>query len=406
MTQYNFDQLISRQGTHSVKWEFKQAGNPPMQLVPSDDCFGEKRVLPMWVADMDFPSPAPVVEALQARAAHGIFGYTVPTTSYFAAVTDWLQRRHGWTVAPEWICPTPGVVPAINMLVRTFTEPGDKVLIQSPVYYPFNAAILNNQRVVVNNPLHYADGRYTLDFADLAAKAQDPLVKLIILCNPHNPVGRVWTPAELQRLGEICLENNVLVVADEIHGDLVYPGETFTPLASLSPALAANAITCTAPSKTFNLAGLHASNIIIPAEARRLQYQHTLRCNGLLGIGVFGVVALEAAYTHGEEWLTQMLTYLAGNLAFLEDYVARHLPGITVVHPEGTYLVWLDCRALGLNKEELQHLMYAEAGVYLDEGYIFGPEGEGFERLNIACPRALLAEALERIRRVLAVSKS
>jgi cystathionine beta-lyase len=283
------------------------------------------------------------------------------------------------------------------MLVRAFASTSDKVLIQPPVYYPFYAAIENNGTEPALNPLIYENGRYRMDLADLEAKCRDPKVKMTILCSPHNPVGRVWNREEIVRFGEICIENNVLVVSDEIHADLVYRDHMFTPFANIDDAFAQNSVICTSPSKTFNLAGLHTSCIIIPNGDLRSRFERILLSNGLFGIGAFGVVAAQAAYDHGEEWLTQLLEYLEGNLAYLEQYVAEHIPQLTVVRPEGTFLVWLDCRRLQLDKWELKQLMGEVARVYLDEGFIFGPEGEGFERINIGCPRAILAEALDRI---------
>jgi cystathionine beta-lyase len=395
---YDFDREISRQGTQATKWALLQRGRDRSQWEHTDRFFGEERILPMWVADMDFASPQPVMDALVARAAHGIYGYTTTTETYYAAVVSWMDRRQGWQVEPEWICTTPGVVPALNMLVRTFVSPGDKVLVQRPVYYPFFGAIRNNGAQLVSNSLVYENGRYRMDFADLEEKTRDPQLKMIILCSPHNPVGRVWAPDELLRLGEICIKNQVLIVSDEIHGDLILKGHVFTPFAGLGQDFAQHSIVCTAPSKTFNLAGLHTSNIIIPNPQLRARYKKTLESNGLMGVGPFGVVALEAAYNHGEEWFDQLLEYIQGNLDYMEAYVSRHLPQIRLVRPEGTYLVWLDCRDLGLDKWELKELMLEKAGVFLDEGFIFGPEGEGFERVNIACPRTILAEALERIR--------
>ncbi len=398
---YDFDREINRKGTNSVKWEFIKHGDSLLYREEPDDSSSGTRLLPMWVADMDFPCPEPIVEALVARAQHGLFGYTSPTDSYYNAVVSWMKKRHGWEIEPEWICATPGVVPALNMLVKTYISPGDKVLIQTPVYYPFNKAVENNDGMLITNPLIYENGRYCIDFADLEQKTKDPQVKMAILCSPHNPVGRVWTRDELLRFGEICLKNNVLVVADEIHGDLILEGFVFTPFAGISEPFAQSSITCTAPSKTFNLAGLKTSNIIIADEQLRARFKKTLGRTGLGGVGAFGVVALEAAYNHGEEWLSQVLDYIMGNLRYLEEYIAEYLPQIKVVPLEGTYLVWLDCRSLGLGKLELEQMMLEEARVYLDEGYIFGTEGEGFERVNLACPRSVLVEALERIRNVI-----
>ena len=395
---YDLNREIDRRGTESVKWEFIQAGEDLLHWEHTDRCFGPQRLLPLWVADMDLPCPQPVVDALVARAQHGIYGYTDKTEAYYQSVVGWMQRRHGWDVAPEWILTTPGIVPAIHMLVRTFVAPGDKVLIQPPVYYPFFSAIRNNRAELVANPLLLEDGRYRMDWADLEVKLSDPQVRMAILCSPHNPVGRVWTREELARFGRMCLQHNVLVVSDEIHGDLIHRGQAFTPFAMVGDDLAQNAVICTAPSKTFNLAGLQTSNIIIPNPELRARLNATLQSDGLFGISAFGSVATQAAYNHGEEWLEQVLDYLGANLHCLEEYVRERIPRITVIHPEGTYLVWLDCRRLGLDNRALKRLMLDEARVYLDDGFLFGPEGEGFQRINIACPRSILVEALERIR--------
>lgn len=398
---YDFDREIDRIRTGSVKWEFFQDGEKLIHWDHMDKPPGEDRILPMWVADMDFPSPKPVVDALVARAEHGIYGYTERTESYYECVVRWMKRRHGWTIAREWICTTPGVVPALNLLVRTFVGSGGKVLIQPPVYRPFFSAIKNNDSQLVSNPLTYQDGRYTMDYDDLEEKTRAADVRMAILCSPHNPVGRVWTREELARFGETCLDRGVLVVSDEIHGDLILKGHVFTPFAAINEEFAQHAIICTAPSKTFNLAGLQTSNIIIPNDELRARFQTTLRSSGLFGVGVFGLVALQAAYDLGEEWLEQVLDYVEGNLGYLQAYLGEQLPQISVVRPEGTYLVWLDCRRLGLDRWGLKRLMLDKARVYLDEGFIFGPEGEGFERINIACPRSILVEALERIRKAI-----
>lgn len=396
-----FDEKIDRSGTSSVKWQFIERGQELIEREPAVPGSDQDDLLPLWVADMDFRSPKSVVDALVARAEHGIYGYTAATQAFYDTVIGWMRRRHGWEVQPEWILTTPGVVPAINMLVRTFSSPGDRVLLQPPVYFPFYRAIENNGAVVSTNPLTYGDGRYRMDFAGLEAKANDPKVRMAILCSPHNPVGRVWTGDELTRFAEICIENNVLIVSDEIHGDLIYKGHHFTPLATLGERLAQHCIICTAPSKTFNLAGLHTSCIIIPNPDLRAAFQKTLQGNGLLGTNAFGLAALGAAYDHGEEWLEQLLEYLEANLQYLEAYAAKYLPQIKVVRPEGTYLVWLDCRGLAVRSEDLQRLLFERAKVYLEAGDIFGPEGAGFERINIACPRSMLAEALDRVRRAI-----
>jgi cystathionine beta-lyase len=352
----------------------------------------------MWVADMDFRTAEPIVRALVERAEHGIYGYSAPTDTYQEAVIQWMKKRHNWDIQEEWLCHTPGVVPGINMMAQAFTEPGDAILIQPPVYHPFAMAIKNNDRKVVRNSLIEEDGLYRMDFKDLEAKIKAHDVKLVILCHPHNPVGRVWSRDELLRFGEICLANDVIVISDEIHGDLIYSGVEFAPFATLGDDFLQKSITCTAPSKTFNLAGLHTSNLIIPDKKLRLRLMKKLRNNGMTGMGTFGMVALEAAYNHGEAWLADIMRYVEGNFQYLESFCSEHLPQIRVIKPEGTYLVWLDCRELGLTPEELEQVMLERAGLYLDEGYIFGDEGAGFERLNIACPRSLLKEALERIR--------
>jgi cystathionine beta-lyase len=288
------------------------------------------------------------------------------------------------------------------MLVRTFVAPGEKVLIQPPVYYPFYGAIEHNAAQVVRSPLILDGGRYRMDFDDLAPKLRDPAVKMAILCSPHNPVGRVWSPEELRRFGELCAANDVLIVSDEIHGDLVYAGSKFTPFATIDRDLAQRSVICTAPSKTFNMAGLQTSCIIIPDDDLRARFVRTMESNGLGLTSAFGLVALQAAYDHGEAWLEQALLYLQGNLEHLQAYVAEHIPEFDVIRPEGTYLVWLDCRRLGLDDAALKNLMRERARVYLDEGAMFGPEGEGFERINIACTRSLLTEALDRIRGAIA----
>ena len=403
---YDFDTQINRRNTASEKWEFVQYGENLDRTRPTEEFFGKDSILPMWVADMDFACPPAVIQALQDRAGHPIYGYTDKTDSYFNAVTGWMQRRHGWTVSPDWIVTTPGVVPALNLLVRTFVRPGEKVLVQTPVYYPFYGAIANNSAEIVRNPLFLEDEQYRMDFEDLEKKCADPAVTMVILSNPHNPVGRVWSREELTRFGEICLRHDVLVVADEIHGDLIMPGNQFTPFGTLPPALAGKAVVCTAPSKTFNLAGLQTSNIIIPDRETRERFEHTLVATGLFGLNPFGKTALEAAYTRGEEWLEELLEYLASNLDYIESFVARELPSLSVIRPEGTYLVWLDCRRLGLRRQELRELMFDRARVYFDEGFIFGPEGDGFERINIACPRSILVEAMNRIRKAIGELKN
>ena len=393
----DFDIEIDRRYTGSVKWEFAIDSEDLSQKSRTGACFGSNRVLPMWVADMDFPSPEPVIKALQKRAQHGIFGYTQPDQAYLEAVTGWMKKRHGWHVEESWIVTTQGVVPALHLLVRALTQPGDKILIQRPVYYPFFSAIEKNGCRIVSNSLVMTDGQYRMDYDDLETKAADPDVKLAILCSPHNPVGRVWTREEIQRFGHICLRNHVRVISDEIHGDLVYPGVTFSPFAVADSAFQENTVVCTAPSKTFNLAGLQTSNIFIPDTKIRQKFKESLLANGLFGLNPFGMTACRAAYEEGEPWLEDLLHYLKANLDALVNFFESEIPEIKVIHPEGTYLVWFDCRSLGLDKHQLRNLFLDQARVFLDEGNLFGPEGDGFERINIACPRSLLMEALGRI---------
>jgi cystathionine beta-lyase len=346
---------------------------------------------------MDFRSPPSVIDALTQRVQHGVFGYSAPTDSYFDAIGGWMQQRHGWTVERDWVLSLPGVVPTINYLIQTFTEPGDGVLIQPPVYNPFSSAIEKNKRTVVLNPLVLNGTRYEIDFADLAQKAADPKTKLAILCSPHNPVGRVWTTAELRRFAEICIANDLLIVSDEIHHDLILPGHTFTTFAVACPEAIDHTIVCTAPSKTFNLPGLKTSNAFIPNAALRARFQATLERLGLLGINALGIVALETAYRSGGAWLDAALAYIAANYAFLQAYLAENAPALTVLPLEGTYLAWVDCRALGAAATTLSKRLLEEANVYVSDGAGFGKEGQGFIRLNLACPRLILQTALERM---------
>lgn len=381
-----------------MKWEFIFDGSTLTFGDHADPKHGPNRLLPMWVADMDFRCPPAVIEALVTRAEHGVYGYNFPCDSYYEAVIKWMARRYNREIDRDWISLTPGVVSALNMLVQTFVEPGDRVLVQRPVYRPFFDVIINNGAEIVSNSLLYKNGQYEMDFDDLAQKAADPAVKMAILCSPHNPVGRVWTAEELARFGEICIENDVLVIADEVHCDLIYKGYSFTSFASLSEIFAHNSFVCTAASKTFNLAGLKTSNIITPNRDLRERFEKTLVRNGLFGVNTFGIVAVEAAYNHGEEWLEEVMVYIENNYRFMESFIAEHLPQLKIIRPQGTYLVWVDFRNLGLDPASRKAWLMDEARVYLNEGELFGPEGEGFERFNIACPRSILEEALERIK--------
>jgi cysteine-S-conjugate beta-lyase len=394
---HHFDTEIDRRHTGSVKWEWVIDTEDPSHKTRTQTCFGSNRMLPMWVADMDFPSPEPVVKALQERAQHGIFGYTQSDPAYLKAVTGWMKKRHGWHVEESWIVPSPGVVPALHLLVRALTQPGDKILIQRPVYYPFFSAIDKSGCEMVSSSLVLSDGQYHMDYDDLEVKTADPDVKLAILCSPHNPVGRVWTRQELQRFGRICQQNHVRVISDEIHGDLVYPGVVFKPFCMADSTFQESSIVCTAPSKTFNLAGLQTANIIIADKEIRKKFRESLLADGLFGLNPFGTTACRVAYEQGEPWLTEVLHYLNDNLDAMTRLFEREIPEIKIIAPQGTYLVWFDCRSLGLNKHQQKRLMLDQARVFLDEGSLFGPEGDGFERINIACPRPLLMEGLERI---------
>jgi len=394
---FDFDTVINREGTHSVKWEFHVHSGKAEYWEATKADRGDEQVLAMWVADMDFRCPEPVIAALRERVAHGIFGYSNRRPEYEEIVCDWFSRRQGWAVRPDWLVPVSGVVPALNVAVRAFCEPGDQVIVQRPVYYPFFRVSRNHGCEIVSNTLTYADGDYTMDFEDLEAKAADPRAKILILCSPHNPIGRVWRAEELSRLAEICARHEVLVIADEIHGDLMFPGVRFTPFASLGEAAEQNCVVCTAPSKTFNLAGMHSSNLFIPNPAIRETYTTALAAQSLPGMSPFGITATMAAYQHGGPWLDACMDYVAANADRVIEVFAAEEPRVRAIRPEGTYLQWLDCTGLGLDQEALEDLMLNKARIYFDEGYIFGPEGAGFERINIACPRSLLDRALERM---------
>ncbi|MBN1145017.1 MAG: PatB family C-S lyase [Bacteroidales bacterium] len=382
---YNFDEVIPREGTGSVKHDLKKA------------LFHSESVIPMWVADMDFKTPDFVIGAIQKRLEHEILGYTHIKPSFYESIVNWNKRRHNWIIKPEWICFSPGVVPALNMLVMAFSSPGDSIIIQPPVYFPFFTAVKNHGRNLIMNPLAYRNGEYEMDFADLEAKI-DNNTRMLILCSPHNPTGNVWSSEILLKLAEICLKNNILIVSDEIHADLVYRGYRHVPTASLSDELAANTITCMAPSKTFNIAGLSTSYLVIPNELYRKRYEKVLDEVHVGEGNIFGFVAAEAAYNHGDNWLNQAMEYLEDNRNFLIDFIEKHIPAIRVIIPQATYLVWLDCSGLGLEPDALKKFMIHEAGLGLNDGPQFGPGGEGFQRINIACPRQVLQEALKKLK--------
>ena len=380
---YDFDEIIPRRGTNSYKW----------------DSAAEEGVLPMWVADMDFRTAPPVVDALQRRVSHGIFGYTRVPDAYYEAVTHWFGRRHGWHIEREWMIYTSGVVPAISAVIKALTEPGDKVLVQTPVYNCFFSSIRNNGCEVVSSPLNPVGRTFAADYEDLERKAADERVKILLLCNPHNPAGRVWTREELTRIGEICLRHHIVVLSDEIHCELVLPGHEYTPFASISETFLQHSVTCVSPSKAFNIAGLQIANIVSADEEVRRKIDRAINVNEVCDVNPFGVIATMAAYNEGEEWLLQLLDYLGDNYLYMKTFCEAELPEFPIAELEGTYLVWMDCRRLGLPSEELERQLVRDARLWLNAGTMYGAEGEGFMRWNIACPRAVVRDGLERFRR-------
>lgn len=381
----DFDTVPNRRGTNCFKYDFAREMGMP------------EDVLPLWVADMDFPTAPAVLERLHALAEHGIFGYTGVKDAYFSAVHNWYAQRFGWETQRSWLVTTPGVVFAIAIAIRAFTKKGDAILIQQPVYYPFANKVTENDRQLVVNPLVLKNGRYEMDFADMERKIVDYHVKMLLLCSPHNPVERVWTKEELLRVGEICQKHGVLVVSDEIHADFTYAGHTHRVFASVKSEFADFTITCTAPSKTFNLAGLQNSNIFIPNRQLRHAYKKELSACGCGGTNCMGMAACQAAYEAGADWLEQLKQYLAGNLAYIRQFLREKLPDIALIEPEGTYLVWLDLRKLGLTEQQQRQLIVQDAKLWLDTGTLFGQGGEGFERINIACPRTTIEQAMQRL---------
>tara|TARA_B100000029_G_C17604950_1_gene967098 strand:+ start:2666 stop:3883 length:1218 start_codon:yes stop_codon:yes gene_type:complete len=394
----DFDIEWDHRGLSSLKWEFIVKDGEPQPWDGTDARLGDNRTLPMWVADMDFRVAEPIISALRERVERGIYGYAGKTERYLQAVSTWMETRHGLSIDPDWIVPTVGIVPALHMIVRRFTTSRDSVLIQRPVYYPFSYAVANNGRQVVSNSLQLVDDCYEMNFSDLEKKIKDHDVKLAILCNPHNPVGRAWSTKELSKFGEICTRHQVLVISDEIHGDLVLPGYQLSSYGMLDPTITKNSIICTAASKTFNLAGLKTSNLIIPDAALRAEMKSEILSTGLWGLNPLGLVATQAAYESGENWLSEVLSYISDNHEYTRQFIAQHVPLLHVIPAEATYLSWIDCRKLGLSDPELQSMMMRDARLYLDEGSIFGPEGEGFIRVNLACPRSLLEIALFRLK--------
>ena len=380
-----FDKVWDRRGTSCLKYDFAAERGRP------------EDVLPFWVADMDFQTPAPVMDELVRRSRHGIFGYTDVKEDYRETLRKWFRKRHDWTPDVHKMAITPGVVFAICTAIRAFTREEDAVLICPPVYYPFSTSIRANRRHLVESPLCWKDGRYTVDFEDFEKKIREERVKLFLLCSPHNPVGRVWTEEELERIGEICLRYRVTVVADEIHADFIRPGIHHKVFATLSPEVEALTITCTSPSKTFNLAGLQISNVFISQEERLEKFLRELEAAGYSQPNALGIFAAKAAYDGGEAWLEELLSYLEENIRRTKEFLLKELPKVRLVEPEGTYLLWLDFSAYGLGDRELEEIIVHRGKLWLDSGYIFGPGGEGFQRLNIACPWSVLEKGLSRL---------
>lgn len=383
---YDFDALTQRRGSGSCKW----------------DTIDREDILPLWVADMDFEVSKPILEALEKRVAHGIFGYTHVSDAYYKAINGWFSRRHGLEIRKEWVIYTTGVVPAISAIIKAFTNPGDKILIQTPVYNAFFSSIRNDGCIAAENTLVLIPGKdgqpghYEIDFEDLEKKASDPAVKVMLLCNPHNPAGRVWTREELTRIGEICFRHDVIVVADEIHCELVIGDHAYIPFASISEEFRRRSITCISPSKAFNIAGLQIANIVAEDPDYRARIDKAININEVCDINPFGPVALMAAYNESEDWLLQLLEYLKGNWQYMKEFCAKNLPDFPLVELEGTYLAWMDCRSLGLPSEKIEEDLIQKTGLWLNAGSMYGKDGEGFMRWNLACQRSRLEDALGR----------
>jgi cysteine-S-conjugate beta-lyase len=385
MAEYNFDEIIERHGTQCIKHDFNR------------EYFGTDDIIPMWVADMDFRTPDFVMEAIRKRTEHEIMGYTKRSHGFFQAIINWYKRRQNWSIEPDWIIFTPGIVPALHFSVRAFTSPGDKIIIQPPVYHPFFSVIEENQREILINPLTLRNGKYYMNLDNLKDQLDDR-VKLMLLCHPHNPVGRNWTPEELTELGNICLERNILIISDEIHSDLILPGQKHVPLAAISSSFAEITITCIAPSKTFNLAGLSTAVVVISDSMKRKVFSREIETSHLWVGNIFGNIALEAAYRNGDGWLDQLMNYLLNNFKILDFYLKQFIPEIKLIWPEATYLAWLNMSGLNLDEASLKYFMIHKAGLGCNDGSVFGPGGQGFQRMNIACPKVILNKSLDQLR--------
>ncbi|MGL5650721.1 MAG: MalY/PatB family protein [Paraclostridium sp.] len=385
MMNYNFDTIIDRSNNFAAKWS------------EMDKKYGTNDLIPMWVADMDFKAAPCIIDALKNRLEQGIYGYTTRPNSYNESIVNWVSRRFGWNIKSEWLVFSPGVIPAISILIQELTNEGDKIMIQEPVYSPFNSVVKDNKRELVISPLKkLEDGNYVMDYEDIESKIKD--VKIFILCNPHNPVGRVWTKEELKQLGDICIKHNVKVISDEIHSDIIFKGYKHIPFASICKEFEQNSITCMAPTKTFNIAGLQMSQVILPNEDDYKALDSAFARIDIRRNNAFSLVATEAAYNHGEEWLTDFIDYLEGNMDFAVNYIEKNMPKLKVRKPQGTYLLWVDFSELGLSDDEVAKFLVENAKVALNNGPSFGIGGQGYQRINLACPRSMVEEALTRIK--------
>ena len=379
----NFDKITPRRGTNSYKW----------------DSATDNDVLPMWVADMDFQTAPCIIDALKKRVEHGIFGYTRVPEEYYDAAISWFSRRHQWKIDHNWFIYTSGVVPAISAVIKALAKEGDRILTLTPVYNCFFSSIRNNGCELNSCPLIYENNTFSIDFDDLERRAADPKTTLLLLCNPHNPSGRVWTREELQRVGDICIRNNVTVVSDEIHCEIVHPGFKYTPFASISDEFQKHSVTCVSPSKAFNIAGLQVANIIVENDEWRRRIDKAININEVCDVNPFGVIATIAAYNEGEEWLGELLRYIHANYLFFKGYCEEQFPQFPIAPLEGTYLAWMDCRCLGIPSEQLEEDIMKKEKLWLNAGSMYGKEGEGFMRWNLACPRQFVEEGLHRFER-------